>query len=107
MGGFSAIPSDLLACSERNAGTVTDEEYHERLTSAQRRVIDHIVDAFPECDCNVGCVRRLLGRIDVEIKPDFSIERDQAPLWMPESSADPERLLCLLRAMVGAASKVR
>jgi hypothetical protein len=107
VGDDSALARDLRACSERTAGTATDEEYRTRLTDSQQRVVNAVMNALSGHSCDFACIRRLFSRVDVEIWPDASIERDYAPLWMPGSSTAPERLLGLFRDMAGGASRVR
>ncbi len=107
IGEASAHANNLRECSERSTYATTDQEYDARLTASQRGLIDRILIALSGHGCDNSCVRRLLSCIDVDIVPDASIERDHAPLWMPEASATPERLLGLLRDMIGGASRIR
>jgi hypothetical protein len=107
IGESSDLAADLRACSERSVGADTDEEYCARLTAPQRRVLADIVRVLAVSACDFGCVRRLLGRLDIEVVIDTTIERDQAPLWMPEANVSPDRLLGLLRDLAGGASRIR
>jgi hypothetical protein len=107
VGESSPKTNDLRACCERTTSTVNDDEYQKRLTEPQRNVISSIQNALAEYGCDARCVRDLLARVDVEFMQDTSIERDLAPLWMPESSATSQQLLGLFRDMAGGAARVR
>jgi hypothetical protein len=106
IGEHSALAEDLRACAERTAGTTDDAEYLGRLTASQKRTLDAIVDAFDGAR-DLASIRAILSRLDVEIMVDASIERDYAPVWMPEGLAGRKNLLGILRDLVGGAARVR
>jgi hypothetical protein len=107
IGEPSTLATDLRACSQRTTDVLSDQEYQTRLTAAQRTLIDQVVHALAEFSCDRTSARLLFARLDVEIIPEDAVERDLAVPWMPETSIEPERLLSVLRDMVGGASRVR
>lgn len=108
VGEHTAAIGDLRACCERALSAADEAEWLGRLTAAQRRIALSIAAALAVGGSGLPLVRRLLARTEVEVVPDATIERDQAPLWMPDSPvARPARLLAILRDMIGGKARVR
>lgn len=104
----SKIAADLEECCRRTTDAVDHEEYiTKRLNEAQRSLFSKIETALADYAVTADDIRALLSRVDVEVYSNALIERDHAPLWMPDSNRDPSSLLALLRDMVGGASIVR
>lgn len=96
----------LRECCLRTRGVVDLAEYMGRATDYQRLTLDKIEAAFGGA-ISSDKILKILSRVDVEIYPYTTIERDFAPLWMPDSSVDPTALLSILRDIVGGESRVR
>ena len=107
MGEASKLATDLRDCCERTTSATSDTEYLNRLTKTQKRIIDSILQILSSDGHDLSFIRKVLARSDVEIIPNSMIERDQAPLWMPEASVPSDRLLGILRDLAGGASRYR
>ncbi|MVT66028.1 hypothetical protein GPL21_13025 [Bradyrhizobium pachyrhizi] len=108
LGEPSKTAADLEECCRRTTDAVDHEEYlTKRLNEGQRSLFSKIETALAGYAVNADNLRALLSRVDVEVYSHALIERDHAPLWMPDSNCDPSSLLARLRDMVGGASIVR
>ncbi len=107
LGEASVLATNLRACCERTTSAADEGEYSSRLTEPQQQVISTIVAALAQSGRGRSFVHRLLSRTQVEIFPDDIIDRDIAPLWMPEAPIARDRLLAILRDIAGGASRVR
>ncbi len=106
-GEVSRTASDLDECCRRTTGVADQKEYLERLTEAQCALFVRIEAALGGSIVTSSDVRMMLSRLDVEVYPHASIDRDHAPLWMPDSNLEPSVLLARLRDMASKASGVR
>lgn len=105
-GDVSRTADDLAECCSRS-NVADEQEYHDRMSNSQRALFGRIEGALAPMAVGRSDIRKMLSRLDVEVYPHRFIERDQAPLWMPQSSLDPGTLLGCLRDLVGLEATVR
>jgi hypothetical protein len=98
---------DLAECCSRAQVVVDEQEYHGRMSSSQRSLFDRIEAALSVMGVGRPDIRKMLSRLDIEVYPHRFIERDQAPLWMPQSDLEPNAMLSCLRDFAGRDAAVR
>jgi hypothetical protein len=106
-GEASALATSLRECCTRTTSAVDDNEYLGRLSNEQKRVVESIRDVFRSDGHDLAFVRRVFSRTDIEVIPSSTIERDEAPRWMPDASVPAGRLLIILRDIAGGGSRFR
>lgn len=107
LGSPSKLAKDLQSCCEVAANSLDAEEFFNRLTKDQKKIIAGIAQATEDAPSDPAQTKTLLARIEVEVFPSESIERDYAPLWMPESSTTADVLLGALRDQAGGKARLR
>lgn len=94
-----------LCCRASSSGTL--EEWETRLTKDQKAILEKIKVLLHPKLLKDSALLTFFKHIEVEIHPLKSIERDELPLWMPETNDYPVNLFRLLRDRVGGASRIR
>jgi hypothetical protein len=79
-------------------------EWLRRLSKAQRKVVDSIQAIF---EGDAKAVWQVMGRLDVCVWPSGDLERDQVPLWIPNSSAQQVSLFRTLSELAWEGGAVR
>ena len=77
------------------------------LNGSQKQLVHSIADILTDDEGAPTLVWRMMLRTDVEVIADNTVERDQAPIWMPAGPVESYQMLSLLRDLVGGASRVR
>lgn len=107
LGTASPLADDLRAMAERASTAVDATEWLTRLTGSQKQIVDSIAGVLGTDEDAQTSVWRIMLRTDVEVIAEGAVERDHAPLWMPPGSIESDRMLAVLRDLVGGASRVR
>jgi hypothetical protein len=107
IGEASNLATDLRECCMRMTSNSSHEEYLNRLTKNQKKIINSIESALLPDGRDLAFILNILAKTDIETIQGCTIERDFTPLWLPESSVAPNILLGILRDIAGGGARFR
>lgn len=107
IGDNTPVATSLRECCERALYSENKKEWEASLTKPLQKIVAAVGNTFRSSKGSAQKIYEILKYTMVEIIPWRSLERDQAPYRMPESSAEHGRLLSALRDMAGGEARVR
>ena len=107
VGNYRDDHTSLRELCQRAISSSIYQEWQSRITEEQRGVLGKIKPHLPPELLDNSTLLHLFKHIEVEIHPFPTIERDEAPRWMPITSIYSITLFRLLRDQVGGASRIR
>jgi len=103
-GDYSNLHNNLKEICDRVVTSETYKDFLSRLTKDQKPVLEKVCVSLNTNDIET---LKLLKSISVEIRPDETLERDFAPVWMPESNKSALEIYSHLRDITGGEAKLR
>ena len=106
LGQYTSLSHDLKECCLKASSCSNDSEFDNRLTQTQKKVVASILKHVRETQKDSSTVS-MLSRIDVEVVPEESVEKDFAPNWLPQTDGSFNTFLSVVRDLVGGESRFR
>ncbi|WP_157832136.1 NACHT domain-containing NTPase [Pseudomonas sp. S09G 359] len=103
LGASSSLASQLSEITKRHEGSDLNE-WHNRLTNGQRRLVSSIQELLSN---DIQNVWRVVKHLDISIWPADCLVRDFLPQWMPLSTVPSTILFKALTDMVWEGAHVR
>jgi hypothetical protein len=105
IGDHDDLAANLRECAERTLSSADRGEWHGRLTSSQKALVEGIAKMISQTDLEP--IFTLFQKVRVEIIRDRDLERDFAPARLPSASVGMLQLLSALRDLAGGEARIR